>query len=161
MSTPETTETAAASAVHVSKCWPHDRDYLDGRTEIRLPSEALLRAYWDADILDSNGVPPPQIISIHDDFYVRFRIELSGGLWQCIAGDWDFDLGFTPIGKGTGFDLSDHLQAGTLQVKNWRGCDRHALCIQLRCHGAGRHHSGGGVRRYALRDGRKVSAALL
>jgi hypothetical protein len=134
MSTPATTAPPApasmpwTSPVPTSLCWPRDRDYLDGRTEIRLPSERLLHAYWDADILDSNGVPPPTIISIADDFYARFRIELVGGLWQCIAGDWAFDLGFTPIGEGTGFDLSDHLAPGTLEVKGWKGCE--TLCVE-------------------------------
>jgi hypothetical protein len=119
------------AAAQASRCWPHDRDYLDGRTEIRLPSERLLHAYWDADILDSNGVPPSTIISVEDDFFVRFRLELDGDLWACIAGDWDFDLGFVPIGKGTGFDLSDLLAPGTTQVRNWKGCDRGATCIEL------------------------------
>ena len=113
-----------------SLCWPNDPDWLDGRTEIDLPSEQLLRAYWDADILDTNGVPPPTIINIKDDFYVRFRIELAGGLWQCIAGTWDFDVGFTPIGKGTGFDLSEHVGQANLQYPDWKGCD--TLCIELK-----------------------------
>jgi hypothetical protein len=121
--------TPMPEAARTSRCWPNDPDYLDGRTEVRLPSERLLHAYWDADILDANGIPPSTIISIADDFYARFRIELSGGLWACIAGDWDFDLGFTPIGKGTGFDLSDRLAPGTLQVRNWKGCE--LLCIEL------------------------------
>jgi hypothetical protein len=128
VSTPETA--AAPVPVRPSRCWPNDPDYLDGRTEIRLPAERLLHAYWDADILDPNGVPPPQIISVTDEFEVRFRLELDGGLWQCIAGDWAFDLGFTPIGSGTGFNLRDHLAPGTLEVKNWKGCE--TTCIELR-----------------------------
>jgi len=31
-------------------CWPDDPDYLDGFTEIFLPSEKYLKAYWDCDI---------------------------------------------------------------------------------------------------------------
>ena len=121
--------TPMPAAAHVSRCWPHDRDYLDGRAEIRLPSEALLHAYWDTDILDSNGVPPTTIISVADDFYVRFRLELDGGLWACIAGDWCFDVGFTPIGKGSGFDLEDLLTPGATHVTNWKGCE--STCIEL------------------------------
>jgi hypothetical protein len=40
-----------------SKCWPNDSDYLDGATELFLPSERYLKAYWDADILDDDKNP--------------------------------------------------------------------------------------------------------
>src|SRR5512140_2535230 len=43
-------------------CWPEDTDYLDGRSEIHVPSSGALRAFWDADVLDSNGIPPGTII---------------------------------------------------------------------------------------------------
>ena len=129
MSTPQ--PTAGAALPTSPPCWPNDPDYLDGRKELRLPT-GLMRAHWDTDILDVHGVPPSTIISIHDEFDVRFRIELVGGAWQCIAGDWAFDLGFDPIGAGNGFNLSDHLPPGTLQVKNWKGCER--LCIELTAH---------------------------
>jgi hypothetical protein len=96
-------------------------DPLDGKTEIRFPSEAMLKAYWDADIVDVHGVEPGTIISVDDAFLVRFRIDLRGGLWRCITGTWCFDVGFTPVGKGTGFDLSEHL-GSELTVPDWRGC---------------------------------------
>jgi hypothetical protein len=114
-----------------SDCWPNDNDYLDGRTEIDLSSEQLLEAYWDTDIKDVDGVRPNRIINNKDAFTVRFRIELCGKLWRCIAGTWKFDLGFTPIGKGAGFDLSDELDPGALDFPNWRGCDPKALCINF------------------------------
>jgi hypothetical protein len=113
-----------------STCWPNDPDYLDGRKELRLPSSALLQAYWDADILDTNGVDPGDIIDCSDPFQVRYRVELSGGAWSCMAGDWVFELGFTEIGgTGSGFDLSSKLPPGALTVKNWKGCE--TLCIEL------------------------------
>ncbi len=52
-----------------------------------------------------------------------------GPLWQCVAGDWSFELGFTPIGPGQGFNLSGLLPAGSLQLPAWKGCD--TLCIEL------------------------------
>ena len=112
-----------------SRCWPDDPDYLDGATKIDLPSEKLLRAYWDVDIVDPEEEPSHNIIDAGDSFTVRFRLELQGDLWTCISGDWCFDLVFTPIGKGTGFDLSDLLGRDRLCRRGWRGCD--GTCIYL------------------------------
>jgi hypothetical protein len=111
-----------------SKCWPNDKDFLDGATELRLPSEKVLKAYWDADIIDTHGVKPGTIIAVTDPFVVRFRVELVGDLWHCIHGDWCFDLCFTAIGDGTNFDLSDKLPAGVLDIKGWDGCKD--LCVE-------------------------------
>jgi len=38
-------------------CWPDDHDYLDGRTEMFLPSQdgEEIRGYWDSDVLDLVG----------------------------------------------------------------------------------------------------------
>lgn len=113
----------------VSTCWPQDQDYLDGRVELRLPSSALLKAYWDTDILDAYGVDPGDIIDCSDPFIVRFRIELSGGAWSCMAGDWRFELGLTEIGgQGLGFDLSSKVGLDAMTVKDWKGCA--SLCIE-------------------------------
>jgi len=111
-----------------SHCWPDDQDYLDGATEIRVPSSAQLRAYWDADILDVNGVPPGTIISVEDGFVVRFRVELHGHLWRCMTGCWCFDIGFTAIGDGPDFNLSDKFAPGTFEIHDWKGCD--TRCIE-------------------------------
>ena len=35
-----------------SVCWPDDPDYLDGKTEIELPSRRYTQVFWDADIID-------------------------------------------------------------------------------------------------------------
>lgn len=110
-------------------CWPNDADYLDGRTEVRVPPSTSLKAYWDTDVIDSNGVPPGTIIAVADAFTVRFRVELVGELWHCICGDWCFELKFTAIGDGTNFDLSDKLGQGEFEIKGWKGCDRR--CIEL------------------------------
>lgn len=110
-------------------CWPDDPDYLDGRTEIRVPPARALRAYWDADLLDNHGVRPGTIIAVTDPFQVRFRVELVGDLWRCLSGCWCFELCFTPIGKGAGFDLSDKLPADAFKIRNWRGCE--TRCIEL------------------------------
>ena len=56
-------------------------------------------------IVGSATFPAIYVSSNDSDFFVRFRLELDGGLWACIAGDWCFDIGFTPIGKGTGLGL--------------------------------------------------------
>lgn len=108
-------------------CWPDP--WADGATEIDLPAESLLKARWNTDIYDNNGVPPPNIISIDDAFEVCFRLELSGGLWRCVCGTWCFDLCFDPCGSGVGFNLSDRLPDGSLHVKDWKGCD--TQCIEL------------------------------
>ena len=110
-------------------CWPNDKDYLDGRTEIELPSERYTKVYWDADILDLDDKNKhDKIIGTEETCAVRFRVELRGRLWRCITGDWTFDVGFHPIGPGCGFFLSSLLPGATgLSFKGWRGCD--TLCI--------------------------------
>lgn len=105
-----------------SCCWPDDPHFSEGAVELRVPSSAALRAYWHADILDTNGVPPGTIIKTGDGFDVRFRVELKGELWKCITGCWCFNLGFTSIGRGQSFDLSELVNPSGLQLKNWKGC---------------------------------------
>ena len=84
-------------------------DWLDGSTEIEL-SARHLRAYWDADILDVDDRDPyDTIIARKDPFLVRFRVYLRGRLWKCICGHFCFDVGFTSIGDGPDFNLSDVL----------------------------------------------------
>lgn len=110
-------------------CWPNDPDYLDGRTEISLESSQT-RVYFDTDILDVNGVPPGRIIRTTDPFQVRFRLELDGSLWACVAGDWNFDVGFDRQGGGgPSFDLSEKIGTDQLQVTGWKGCE--TTCIEL------------------------------
>ena len=115
-----------------SDCWPNDKDYLDGATEIFLPSEKYLKAYWDADIIDDDKNPQDTIIESNEAFTVRFRVELKGRLWKCICGHWCFDLGFTAIGDGSDFNLSDVLPDALkpdLRLCDWEGC--HNTCIDL------------------------------
>lgn len=109
-----------------SRCWPGDN--LDGYTEI-YPQNPLLHAYWDSEIIDISGVPSPKIIRVGDPFDVRFRIELHGPAWQCMAGDWVFDVRFDEQGGPADFKLSSLLPAGALTVKDWKGCDK--TCIEL------------------------------
>ena len=113
-----------------SKCWPNDTDALDGFTEILLPSERFLKAYWDCDILDDDKNPQDTIIESNEAFQIRFRVELKGKLWKCIGGHWCFDVGFTSIGDGPDFNLSDVVpQAVKDQLSwcDWKGCD--TTCI--------------------------------
>jgi len=49
MSTATVTETPATTAAPAT---PELPDWLDGATEVLLPTGKHLRAYWDADILD-------------------------------------------------------------------------------------------------------------
>jgi hypothetical protein len=113
-------------------CFPDDKDYLDGRREIMLP-KGEFTAHWDLDILDVNGVRPNRIISIRDAFEVRFRVELIGRLWYCMCGTWCFDVGFTPIGKGSGFNLRDKVSDPGLFDFKWCGCERRCIevCIPI------------------------------
>lgn len=112
-----------------SPCWPQDPDYLDGRTELKVPSSKALEAYWDADVNDTNGVPPGTIIDVTDPFVVRFRVELVGDLWHCVCGSWCFELKFSAIGDGPNFDLSSKLPAGVFDVNDWEGCK--TRCIEV------------------------------
>ena len=109
-----------------SKCWPGDD--LDGYTEI-YPESPLLHAYWDSEILDEFGVPSRKIIRVEDPFVVRFRIELTGPAWQCMGGDWVFDVDFDEQGGDQDFKLSSKLPADALTVKDWKGCN--TTCIEL------------------------------
>jgi len=120
---------AVTTPVTAPPCWAGDKDYLDGRTEIELPSERYTKVYWDADILDLDDKNKADtIIGTEETFAVRFRVELRGRLWRCITGDWLFDVGFKPIGPGKGFYLSKLLNSSDFEVKGWRGCD--TLCIE-------------------------------
>jgi len=115
-----------------SDCWPDDIVNVAGATEIFLPSEKYLKAYWDADIIDDDKNPQDTIIESNEAFTVRFRVELKGRLWKCICGHWCFDLGFTAIGDGKDFNLSDVLPAALkpdLRLCDWEGCD--TTCIDL------------------------------
>ncbi len=114
-------------------CWPGDPDYLDGFTEILLSPEKHLKAYWDADIVDDDKNPQDTIIESNEAFQVRFRVELKGRLWKCICGHWCFDLGFTSVGDGKNFDLSDMLPDALkpqLRLCDWKGCDTRCIDIQ-------------------------------
>ena len=112
-------------------CWPNDQDWLDGQTEIFL-SVRHLKAYWDADILDDDKNRHDKIIEHDEAFQVRFRVELKGRLWKCICGHWCFDLGFTAIGDGPKFNLSDVLPdelKQQLRLCDWQGCQ--TRCIDI------------------------------
>ncbi|MBV8292917.1 MAG: hypothetical protein JOY55_14125 [Mycobacterium sp.] len=113
-------------------CWPNDPDYLDGKTEIELPSERFTKVFWDTDILDLDDKNKEDtIIGNEELFKVRFRVELKGRLWRCITGDWLFNVGFTLIGREKSFYLTDLLPGDpNFYYRGWRGCD--TLCIE-RC----------------------------
>jgi len=110
-----------------SRCWPGDD--LDGYTEIYRESP-LLRAHWVSEILDTSGVPSHKIIRVGDPFDVRFRIELAGPAWQCMAGDWVFDMRFDEQGGLAKFMLSSLLPTDALTVKDWKGCD--TSCVEVK-----------------------------
>jgi hypothetical protein len=115
-------------------CWPDERDWLDGKTEIFL-SVKHLEAHWDADIRDDDRNRHDKIIERAEAFQVRFRVELKGRLWKCICGHWCFDLGFTPIGDGARrFNLSDVLpeaEKKKLRLCDWKGCENRCIDIRI------------------------------
>ena len=112
-------------------CWPGEDDWHRAHTRIELPSERYLKAFWHTDILDVDSPNPhDRIIERRDPFLIRFRIELEGRLWRCISGHWCFNVGFTAIGAGDDFNLSQYLpNPGVLQIPDWTGC--RTLCIEL------------------------------
>jgi hypothetical protein len=112
-----------------SRCFPDDKDMLDGKTEIELPPSKYTKVFWDVDILDLDDKNQEDtILGTEETFKVRFRVELRGRLWRCITGDWLFDVGFKPIGPGPGFYLSDLLGSSAFEVPGWKGCE--TLCIE-------------------------------
>lgn len=125
-------ENGGNGPAHKPPCWPDDERWHRGHTRIELPAEHYLKAFWHAEILDvASANPLDRIIERSDRFVVRLRVELAGRLWRCIGGHWCFNVGFTPIGRGERFDLSEHLpDPEVLQYKNWTGCE--TLCIE-RC----------------------------
>jgi hypothetical protein len=131
----ETTSPAVVTSPTEAPCWPGLPDWLDGATEILLPSRRYLRAHWDCDILDSDDHDMDDtIIERKEAFKVIFRVQLSGRLWKCICGHWCFDLGFTAIGDGKDFNLSDVLpDKSVLQIPNWEGCRTRCiyLCVEV------------------------------
>ena len=64
MSTATVTKAPAATAAPVT---PELPDWLDGATEVLLPTRRHLRAYWDADILDIDDK------NVHDTIIERAR----------------------------------------------------------------------------------------
>jgi hypothetical protein len=130
------TATAPAAAPAGPATETDEPDWLDGTTEIELPSARHLRAYWDADILDlDDRNKHDTIIERKDPFEVRFRVYLKGRLWSCIRGDWCFDVGFTPIGDGRRFNLSDVVaDPSELRVNDWEGCRGRYIdkCVRVR-----------------------------
>jgi hypothetical protein len=128
MTTPTTA--APAPAVRKHPCWDDDENWHRAHTKIELPSETFLRAFWHAEILDVDSPNPhDRIIETKDPFVVRLRVELEGRLWRCICGNWCFNVGFTPIGRGERFNLSDHLpDPKELHLRDWKGCE--TLCIE-------------------------------
>lgn len=124
---------APTEAPTKAPCWPDPPGWLDGATEILLPSSKYLKSHWDADILDIDDKNVEDtIIERKDKFKVRFRVQLEGRLWKCICGHWCFDVGFTAIGKGKHFDLSEVLSADDrrkLRICDWEGCD--TRCIEV------------------------------
>ena len=48
----------------------------------------------------------------------------GAGFWKCICGCWCFDVGFSAIGDGPDFNLSDVLaDKSELYIRDWKGCD--------------------------------------
>ncbi len=112
-----------------STCWPGED--LDGFKEIS-PAGPVFMFHWNAEILDTSGVPAEEILKVSDDFDVRFRIEFGPG-WTCMSGDWHLDMLFESVGEGDEFALSDRLPGGALVVAGWKGCDQpDQLCIEHR-----------------------------
>src|SRR5262245_17267354 len=105
-------------------CWA-GKLWREGKVELELGLPRSLQASWGADILDLDDRDKhDKIIERDDHFLVRFRVELRGRLWKAMTGSWCFDLGFTPIGKGTSFDLSEKLpNPARLCRNNWSGCE--------------------------------------
>jgi hypothetical protein len=102
-------------------------------TQMFLPSQdgEEMGGYWDTTLLDLAGHSLRGQIKVGEPFQVRFRAEARPGeLWVDASGDWTFDLAFSPIGRGSGFNLSDLLRSpSALKVESWRGAD--TRCIEI------------------------------
>jgi KAP family P-loop domain len=115
-----------------SGCWPDDPDYLDGRVLISSSArgDEEVGCYFDAEILDVAGHPLPNRIDVGEPFQIRFRVETQPPeRWVDASGTWSFDLAFSPIGSGSGFNLSGLLPPGTTQLESWRG--EKTPCIEV------------------------------
>jgi TIR domain len=114
-------------------CWPDDQDYLNGRSRMFLPSQdgEEVGCYFDAALLDLAGHSLRRQINVGEPFQARFRAEARPGEpWLDASGDWTFDLAFSPIGRGSGFNLSDlYPSPSALKLDSWRGAD--ARCIEV------------------------------
>lgn len=131
-----TTVAPAENGSHPSRPWHHEDDWHKGRTRVELPSEHHLKAYWHAEILDEEAKNPhTKIIERREDLLVRFRVELAGRLWKCIDGEWCFNLGFTPLGDGPRFNLSDKINPAELEYRDWNGCKSECIerCVKVPC----------------------------
>src|SRR5258706_654064 len=80
---PETTDNnggimtvANGSTALLTRAAPTQRDPLDGKFSIDLPSERALRAYWDVDIIDYAD-QKHRVIEANDPFTVPFRLQLA------------------------------------------------------------------------------------
>lgn len=108
----------------LSTCWPGVD--LDGYTEFN-PPKPHFQLFWNADVIDVSGVPSTKIIRVTDPFDVQFRVEIMGPGWQCMSGDWYFDLAFDEHGSSNHFWLSSKLPVDSLVEKGWRGCDKQCV----------------------------------
>ena len=104
----------------------------DGIEEVRLPPSSL-RVYFDAQVVDKEGVPPGNIISTEDDFYVQWDIWVKGPIWRLICGCWCLDLRVESIGEGREFSLSNVIGNGCGFRHCFHGCEychfRYRVCV--------------------------------
>jgi hypothetical protein len=115
-----------------SRCWPEDPDWLDGRVQLTVPFDAGTSAaiVWGAELLSPDGKPLLGVVSSGSPFAVRFRVELDDApQWRKARGTWSFDLTFSPVGRGSGFVLSEALPDGVLQSSGWRADE--ARCVEV------------------------------
>lgn len=99
-----------------------------GSVEIYKPPSGALAGQWTAELRDSYGIEPGNIIRADDDFEVSFWVWLTGDLWKCICGDWCFDMDFEAIGRGPEFSLTDIAEIQPqLSLRDWKGCAPGAL----------------------------------
>jgi TIR domain/Domain of unknown function (DUF4062) len=116
-------------------CWRDDPNWLDGYVWVSssFAEDEGPGCYFDTTILDDAGQFLPNQIDAGKPFHVRFRAETRPhDRWLSSSGTWAFDLTFSPIGEGTGFNLSRLLPSGTTMLANWQGGVTH--CIEVTAH---------------------------
>lgn len=95
--------------------------------EIWKPPTDDIRGYMWLEILDHEGIDPPNIIKANHDWTVCCHVFLYGDIWKCVCGELCCEVCFEPCppkdGQPRSYDLAD--LAGEPLCQDFEGCEHY------------------------------------